>query len=181
MNVGRMAAISRKEFLQVRRDPRSLLIALFMPIMMLGLLGYGVRLDAKHVPIYVFDRDGSQDSQALLKRFQASDYFQLARVVDNYAEIIGAIDAGRCKLGLVIPPDFARRLHAGGRVPIQGIVDATDDNTANLAIEPALRELPRYLGARGLRCGRITPIPLSLEDVFVQKVGRETPAGATPS
>ena len=70
MNLGRVAAISRKEFLQVRRDPRSLLIALFMPIMLLGLLGYGVRLDAKHVPIYVFDRDGSQDSQALLKRFQ---------------------------------------------------------------------------------------------------------------
>jgi drug efflux transport system permease protein len=134
MNLGRIAAISRKEFLQVRRDPRSLLIALFMPIMLLGLLGYGVRLDAKHVPIYVFDRDGSQDSQALLKHFQASEYFQLARVVDHYGEIVAAIDASRCKLGLVVPPDFARRLRDGGRVTVQGIVDATDDNTANLAI-----------------------------------------------
>jgi ABC-2 type transport system permease protein len=134
MNLGRVAAISRKEFLQVRRDPRSLLIALFMPIMLLGLLGYGVRLDAKHVPIYVFDRDGSQDSQALLKRFQASEYFALDRVVDNYGEITAAIDAGRCKLALVVPPDFARRLRDGGRVAVQAIVDATDDNTANLAI-----------------------------------------------
>ncbi len=134
MNVGRVAAISRKEFLQVRRDPRSLLIALFMPIMLLGLLGYGVRLDAKHVPVYVFDRDGSQDSQALLKRFQASEYFHIARVVDNYGEIVAAIDAGRCKLGLVVPPDFARHLHSGGPTAVQAIVDATDDNTANLAI-----------------------------------------------
>lgn len=134
MNLKRVAAISRKEFLQVRRDPRSLLIALFMPIMLLGLLGYGVRLDAKHVPIYVFDRDGSQDSQALLKRFQASEYFDLARVVDNYGEITAAIDAGRCKLALVVPPDFARRLRDGGGVAVQAIVDATDDNTANLAI-----------------------------------------------
>jgi ABC-2 type transport system permease protein len=133
MNLGRVAAISRKEFLQVRRDPRSLLIALFMPIMLLGLLGYGVRLDAKHIPIYVFDRDGSQDSQALLKRFQASEYFELERVVDNYGEITAAIDAGRCKLGLVLPPDFARRLRDGVST-VQAIVDATDDNTANLAI-----------------------------------------------
>lgn len=134
MNLGRVAAITRKEFLQVRRDPRSLLIALFMPIMLLGLLGYGVRLDAKHVPIYVFDRDGSQDSQALLKRFQASEYFALDRVVNDYGEITAAIDAGRCKLALVVPPDFARRLHDGGGVAVQAIVDATDDNTANLAI-----------------------------------------------
>ncbi|HUI26113.1 MAG TPA: ABC transporter permease [Candidatus Kryptonia bacterium] len=134
MNLGRVAAITRKEFLQVRRDPRSLLIALFMPIMLLGLLGYGVRLDAKHVPLYVFDRDGSQDSQALLKRFQASEYFDLARVVTNYGEITAAIDAGRCKLALVVPPDFARRLRDGGGVAVQAIVDATDDNTANLAI-----------------------------------------------
>ena len=137
MNFGRVAAITRKEFLQVRRDPRSLLIALFMPIMLLGLLGYGVRLDAKHVPVYVFDRDGSQDSQALLKRFQASEYFALERVVDNYGEIIAAIDAGRCKLALVVPPDFARRLRDGGGVAVQAIVDATDDNTANLAISYA--------------------------------------------
>ena len=134
MNLGRVAAITRKEFLQVRRDPRSLLIALFMPIMLLGLLGYGVRLDAKHVPVYVFDRDGSQDSQALLKRFQASEYFELERVVDNYAEITAAVDAGRCKLALVVPPDFARRLRDGSGVAVQAIVDATDDNTANLAI-----------------------------------------------
>jgi len=134
MNLTRVGAISRKEFLQVRRDPRSLLIALFMPIMLLGLLGYGVRLDAKHVPVYVFDRDGSQDSQALLKRFQASEYFDIARVVDDYAAITEAVDAGRCKLALVVPPDFGRRLRDGGRVSVQAIVDATDDNTANLAI-----------------------------------------------
>ncbi|HVM94894.1 MAG TPA: ABC transporter permease, partial [Candidatus Acidoferrales bacterium] len=134
MNLGRILAVTRKEFLQIRRDPRSLLIALFMPIMLLGLLGYGVRLDAKHVPVYVFDRDGSQDSQALLKRFQASEYFDLRRVAEDYAEITAAIDDGRCKLALVVPPDFARRLHESGGVAVQAIVDATDDNTANLAI-----------------------------------------------
>ena len=170
MNLGRVAAISRKEFLQVRRDPRSLLIALFMPIMLLGLLGYGVRLDAKHVPIYVFDRDGSQDSQALLKRFQASEYFDLERVVDDYGEITAAIDAGRCKLALVVPPDFARRLRDGGRVAVQAIVDATDDNTANLAIGYATAVVSGFsqdvqldwMRRQGLPDRSATP-PLSIE------------------
>ena len=170
MNLGHVAAITRKEFLQVRRDPRSLLIALFMPIMLLGLLGYGVRLDAKHVPIYVFDRNGSQDSQALLKRFQASEYFELERVVDNYGEITAAIDAGRCKLALVIPPDFARRLRHGGGVAVQAIVDATDDNTANLAIGYATAVVAGFsqdvqldwMRRQGLPDHSATP-PLSIE------------------
>lgn len=170
MNLGRIVAITRKEFLQVRRDPRSLLIALFMPVMLLGLLGYGVRLDAKHVPVYAFDRDGTQDSQALLKRFQASEYFQLARVVDSYAEIIAAIDANRCKLGLVVPPDFASRLRDGGDVAVQAIVDATDDNTANLAIGYATAVVSGFsqdvqldwMRRQGLPDRAATP-PLSIE------------------
>jgi ABC-2 type transport system permease protein len=134
VNRRRVAAIARKEFIQVRRDPRSLLIALLLPIMQMALLGYGVSLDAKHIPVYVFDRDGSQDSQALLKRFQASQYFDVARLVEDYGELNAAIDSGRCKLGIVVPPDFSRQLRAPGGIAVQAIVDATDDNTANLAI-----------------------------------------------
>jgi ABC-2 type transport system permease protein len=134
VNWRRTVAIARKEFIHVRRDPRSLLIALFMPVMQMILLGYGATLDAKHLPLYVFDRDGSQDSQALLKHFQASPYFDLVRAVDDYAEVTAAVDAGRAKLAVVVPPDFSRRLWTGGGVTVQAIVDATDDNTASLAM-----------------------------------------------
>ena len=65
MNLRRVKAIAKKEMLQVWRDPRSLMIALLMPLMQMVLLGYGVSLDIKHVPICVFDREGSQHSQAL--------------------------------------------------------------------------------------------------------------------
>ena len=122
MNWQRTLAIARKEFLHVWRDPRSLLIALLMPLMQMILLGYGATLDAKHVPVYVFDRDGSQDSQALLKRFQASPYFDVVRTVDDYASLT------------VVAPDFSRQLSQGGVVTVQAIVDATDDNSASLAM-----------------------------------------------
>jgi ABC-2 type transport system permease protein len=134
MNWRRVVAIARKEFIHVRRDPWSLLIALLLPIMQMILLGYGATLDAKHLAVYAFDRDGSQDSQALLKHFQASPYFDLVATVDDYADLTAAVDAGRARLALVVSPDFSRRLRKGGTVTVQAIVDATDDNTANLAM-----------------------------------------------
>ena len=77
----RIVAIARKEVIQIRRDPRSLLIAFLMPLIQLLIYGYAVNLDVKHVPLCVYDRDGTQDSQDLLKHFQATDYFNIVRVV----------------------------------------------------------------------------------------------------
>ncbi len=133
MNWRRTAAIGRKEFIQIRRDSRSLLIAVLLPLFQILLLGYGARLDADHIPVYVFDQEGSQDSQALLKRFQASRYFDVIQVVDNYTAMTRAIDADRCKLGLVIPWDFSERLNDAHRTEVQALIDGTDDNSAQLA------------------------------------------------
>jgi ABC-2 type transport system permease protein len=132
MRLNRLLAIVRKEVIQIRRDPRSLAIVFLMPAMLMALMGYGITLDQKNVPVCVFDRDGSQQSQDLLKRFQASPYFRIVMVNENYGEMTRAIDAGMCSLGIVIPIDFAERLRKGGTVEVQGIADATDDNTANL-------------------------------------------------
>ena len=134
MKLGRLKAVAVKEMLQVLRDPRSLLIALAMPAMQILMLGYGVNLDLKHIPLCTFDRESSQQSQALLKGFQASAYFSVVKVVQTYPALMSAIDDGKCKLGIVIPPDFSERLNDAGTSSVQAIADATDDNTASLAI-----------------------------------------------
>ena len=144
MNPKRLAAIASKEIIQIRRDVRSLAIVVLMPAIMVLLFGYGVSLDLKHLPVYAFDRDGSQASQDLLKRFQSSNYFRIAGVATSYPELAQAIDSGNATLAIVIPQDFSQRLHAGGPVEIQAIVDATDDNTANLAIGYAQGVLQGY-------------------------------------
>lgn len=128
----RLAAMARKESLQIRRDIRSLMIVFLMPVMLMAQLGYGINLDQKHVTLCVFDREGSQQSQNLLKRFQNTVYFSLDRDYNSYPDLVRAIDKGTCRLGLVIPNDFSERLRAGGSVPVQGIVDGTDDNSANV-------------------------------------------------
>src|SRR5579863_8323158 len=110
MRPRRLKAIAVKEMLQIWRDPRSLLIALLMPFMQMILLGYGVSLDVKHLPVCVFDREASQNSQALLKRFQASEYFTVVAGFDNYRDVTTALDRGDCRLAVVVPIDFTERL-----------------------------------------------------------------------
>jgi ABC-2 type transport system permease protein len=130
----RLRAIARKEIIQVVRDWRSLVIIALMPIVMTLLYGYGVTLDIKHIPMYVFDREGSQRSQDLLKGFQASEYFRIVKVVNDYPEVVRGINSGRCKFALVIPHDFSKRLAEGATVGVQALIDASDDNTANILI-----------------------------------------------
>ena len=134
MRLRRLQAIAVKEVLQIWRDPISLMIALLMPFMQMILLGYGVSLDVKHLPVCVFDREASQNSQALLKRFQASEYFSIVAGFDNYRDVARALDRGLCRLAVVVPTDFSERLSDTGTSAVQALVDATDDNTANIAI-----------------------------------------------
>jgi len=134
MSFTRFLAMARKEVVQILRDTRSLIIVVIMPVILVLLFGYGVNLDQKHLPIYVWDREGSQESQDLLKRFQASDYFEVIRVVNSYPELLRAIDDGRIRMALVIPWNFSQAVHDGGGTAVQALVDATDDNTANVAM-----------------------------------------------
>jgi len=144
MKFRRLKAIAVKEILQVWRDPRSLMIALLLPFTQMFLFGYGVNLDLKHLPVCTFDREGSQLSQDLLKHFQATQYFNIAHNAKTYAEITAAIDDGQCGLAIVVPPDFSERINDTGTVPVQAILDATDDNTANIAFGYAAAVVEGY-------------------------------------
>lgn len=130
----RLAALVRKEMVQIRRDSRSLLIVVAMPVLLMLAFGYGVSFDIKHIPVCVFDREGSQQSQDFLKHFQASEYFNVVKTVNTFPSLIHAIDAIECRLAIVIPHDFSLKLRTGGPVSVQALLDATDNNTANVSI-----------------------------------------------
>jgi ABC-2 type transport system permease protein len=134
MRLHRLIAVIRKETLQIRRDLASLLITVTMPLLLMLAFGYGVRFDVKHIPVYVYDRAGNQQSQDFLKHFQASEYFRIVKAVDDYPALIQAFDSGACRLAIVIPVDFSEQLGAGGPVAVQALVDATDNNTANISL-----------------------------------------------
>ena len=168
MSPRRLLAIARKEVVQIVRDSRSLIIVVLMPAVLVLLFGYGVSLDLKGLPVYVLDQDGSQQSQDLLKHFQTSEYFHVARVVTGYPELTRALDDGHAKMGIVIPWDFSQRLTDGRPVQVAALVDASDDNTANVLIGYAQAVVQSYsaqvqvdwLGQHGLQ---IPPAAVSVE------------------
>lgn len=144
MNLRRVKAMAVKEVLQIFRDPRSLMVAMLLPFSQMFMLGYGVTLDLKHIPMCTFDREASQESQALLKLFQSSRYFTIVRNVRSYPELVDGVDRGDCRLAIVIPPDFSQRLNDLRESSVQAILDGTDDNTANIALGYTLSVVNGY-------------------------------------
>ena len=145
MNLNRMLAMASKEIIQIKRDARSIAIVVAMPLVMMLAFGYGVSFDTKHIPVYIYDMEGSQQSQDFLKRFQSSQYFRVVRAVTNYRELVYAIDGGKCQIGIVIPADFSSKLKSGEVVSIQALADGTDSNSANLGMGYSQAVVQSYL------------------------------------
>ncbi len=137
MNLRRVSAVARKEFLHVVRDPWSLGMGIAIPMLLLLMFGYALTLDVDDVPLIVWDQDQTQASRDLTSRFSGSRYFSLREAVRDYGDLVEAIDTRRAMVALVIPSDFAARIRTGRDAPVQLIVDGSDANTATLAISYA--------------------------------------------
>jgi ABC-2 type transport system permease protein len=134
MNFVRTWAVFRKEMIHIRRDPRSLIQAILLPILLLVLYGYALTFDIKHVPTAIFDQEQSRVSQEFIRRFRASEYFKVTRFVNSYEEIDRLLTSREVTLVLVLPFDFSRPLKRGGTTQVQALVDGTDANTANIVL-----------------------------------------------
>ena len=134
MKLRRLFAVARKESLQILRDPRSLAIALLMPLMQMGLLGYGVSLDIRHVPLCVVDHEHSQLSRGIVGSLGGGGWFDVVAAPTDDAGLRAALDRGTCAAAVVIPVDFSRRLASTGAAQLQAVFDATDVNTTNIAL-----------------------------------------------
>jgi ABC-2 type transport system permease protein len=134
MNLRRLLAVSRKETLHIRRDPRSLILAMGIPMLMLLMFGYALTLDVDRVPFVVWDQGRTPESREFIARFTATRYFDFQGAVADYAGLERAIDTRQAMLALVLPPDFAPRLAAGHNAGVQAIVDGSDANTAGIVL-----------------------------------------------
>jgi ABC-2 type transport system permease protein len=134
MKMRRVWAVARKEFIHIIRDPRSLGMAIAIPMLLLILFGYALTLDVDNVPLVIWDQSESHASREFASGFEASPYFSVRGRMHNYPELERAIDSRVALLALVIPTDFARRIDSGRVAPVQVIVDGSDSNTATIAI-----------------------------------------------
>ena len=102
MNLRRLWAVARKEALHIRRDPRSLGLAIGIPMLMMLMFGYALTLDVDHVPLVVWDQSGTPVSRDYLAHFTGSRYFQLVA------------DASRTTPNSSAPSTGATRRHRPG-------------------------------------------------------------------
>lgn len=135
--LSRILAIMRKEFIHIRRDPRTLAIVLIMPIFQLVIFGYAVTSDIKHLPMAVFDQDRSAASRRLIDAYRASAYFDLDFSVQTDRELAYLIDSGEARVGLTIPPGYADHLVRRERAEVSLIIDGSDPTVANTALASA--------------------------------------------
>ncbi len=148
----RIGAMAAKETLHIRRDPRTLYLALGMPVLMLFLFGYGVSFDLDRIPLAVADRDRSEASRALVDAVVASrELEEVARVLPEDATRL--FREGKAVAVLEVPERYGRDVAAGKRVSVQLAVDGADAVTANQVlakVDALVRAETRRLAGPGL-------------------------------
>jgi len=133
MNLRRTRAIAYKEFLHIMRDPRSLGMALALPLLMIVLFGYALSLDVDRIPMVIYDGSHTPESRDLIDAFRGSRYFSVVAWTDRYETIERDINKTQCLIGLVVQPTYAADLLSGRRAEVQLILDGSDSNTASIA------------------------------------------------
>ena len=163
----RILHLIRKEFLELRQDPRLFGIVIMAPLLQLTMLGYAATTDVRDVPMIVVDQDRSAESRDLISRFEASQNFVVVDSVSSLREVDRFLDHGDAWMALAIPSDYGDRVRAGQPTAIQVIADGTDANSTNVALGYARALVTGY--ARELTAssgGQIVP-PLVSADVRV--------------
>jgi ABC-2 type transport system permease protein len=158
----RLCGLVRKEFLQVVRDPSSIGIAFLMPVVLLLLFGYGVSLDAEHVPIAVVVEKPDADTEGFLAVFRSNDFFAPVVMQDmRHAE--EALMQHRVDGIIGLRADFARDLQRPGGAAVQVILNGVDANTARLVSGYVEGAWLNWMEQRSLSHGNPLSQPVQVE------------------
>jgi ABC-2 type transport system permease protein len=133
----RVLSITRKEFLHIIRDPRTLAVMFLIPVIQLVLLGYAATTDIKHLRTAVWDQDRTARSRELMAAYRASGYFDLILYVDSEAELARAVDSGQVRAALIIPAGYEDTLARGEKARVGFVIDGSDPSVANTALAAA--------------------------------------------
>ena len=174
MSIRHIWAVTRKEFNHIFRDRSTLILVLFTPTLVLLLMAYALTVDIKNVPIAVLDYDQSQASKAFISQIAAGQDLVLSSVASNMDEINSLLMNGKIKAALIIAPDFAEKLQSAQGIPIQVIIDGTEPEGGNFAVQHisqraedfALQVIQNQLSAQGLPVGSVQTIDLHIQTRF---------------
>ncbi len=133
----RLLALTWKEFLQLKRDPITLRLIVFVPVMQTLVFGYAINYDVKHLKMVVYDEAKSVESRDLVSKMVATEYFDVVGHVGSFEGLRREIDSARASVGLVVDRNFGKDFHRGAPARAFLIVDAADTTTATQAMSIA--------------------------------------------
>jgi len=136
----RTMAIARKEVRQLLRDRLTFGMIVGLPVLQLLLFGYAINQDVRHLRAGVADLAGTQRARLLVQDAQATQVVDVVKRARSAAELVALLRAGEISVGLLVPPDFERRVERGDRAPAQLLVDGSDPIV--LGASRGLSELP---------------------------------------
>jgi ABC-2 type transport system permease protein len=171
MNLRHIWAVTRKEFDHIVRDRGTLVLVLFTPTLVLLLMAYALTVDIKHVPIAVLDFDQSQSSHLFIQQITAGRDLDLFAYASSMDEIESMLMHGQIKAAVIISLGFSSDLQALRGMPMQVIIDGTEPNSGEFAVEHISRRAEEFVdGALSaqLQVAGIPPDSLQLLDVRVQ-------------
>lgn len=123
---------TKKEWLHIWRDRRTLFILIWMPIVQILLYGFALTNEVKNSNIVIFDQAKDEASRAISTRISASRYFSLMKNATAYKDIEATFRQGKIRMAIVFPVGFRNDLLHANHAQIQLITDASDPNTANM-------------------------------------------------
>jgi ABC-2 type transport system permease protein len=163
----RVLHMMRKEFLELRQDPKLFGIVILAPILQLTLLGYAATTDVKNIPVVVVDEDRTPESRDLISRFEGSANFIFVGSEPSIRHVDAYLDEGRAWMALVIPAEYSERVRRGEPAVVQVLADGTDANSTNVALGYAANLVAGYATELAARYGRAPAVPLVRADVRV--------------
>lgn len=153
MNGRRLWAVVLKELRQIRRDRISMALIMIIPIIDLLLFGYAINFNPRNLDAAIADQAMTATSRAAVMDIAATGVVRTTAVADTPQQLVDMLRRGEVSVGIVVPPDFDRRL-ADGRPALQVMVDGTDTVVQAAANQIAQTPLE---GASGGRPVRATP------------------------
>ena len=133
----RIISIILKEFIQLRRDRRTVAMIVVIPIIQMSLFGYALSTDIKNVSLVVWDASNTAESRELIESFDQTEFFSVNFYATDYDDITECIESGEARTALVIPPEYSNHLHRGETAPVQFFTDGSEPTSGIQALANA--------------------------------------------
>lgn len=129
ISVRRIAAVLKKELLQLRRDRMTLAMVIMIPLIQLLLFGYAINTNIRHIPVGLVDQADNELSRTLVQIVQATQVVTVTEVFETPEEAEQAITESSVRAAFIIPQDVDNRLARSPAVGL-GLPNATNQTTS---------------------------------------------------